>query len=539
VKVTVSDAFVATVDRWKARLALAYFSEHWSYEELHQDALAFAGALRSRGTKPGDRVAIATQNDPAFVVAALGTWAVGGVVVPINPMLREREMEHIFTDSGARVVICLSSIAQRVVTAGGGRLKTVVSAGSRYALEPMATPDRSLTSAHDLEELILGYRSTPATLDVCIPPESPALLMYTSGTTGAPKGAVLSHQNVLASVNLWRTYADLTSTDVVLGLAPLCHITGTVAQLCCALLNGAALVLMHRFDPHEAWRAVERHRVTFGVAAITAFVAMRGSPERGRRDVSSVRLFVTGGAPAPAAIVDSFARDTGIALRNAYGLTETTSLCTGVPVGTRAPLHASGALSVGRAVGATALRVVEVPSGRDVNPGVAGELLVRGPQVCAGYWKNPIATSELLCGDWLRTGDVAVIDAAGWVYIIDRIKDMIVASGYKVWPREIEDVLVEHSAVSEACVIGVPDDYRGENVRAYVTLRSSSAVALEELDEFARTRLAAYKRPREIRIVDSLPKTLSGKILKREVRARAAAEDSPHESGSNEPETND
>ena len=278
------------------------------------------------------------------------------------------------------------------------------------------------------------------------------------------------------------------------------------------------LVLGHRFDPPTVLDLIERYRPTFTVGAITVFIALMNDASFAGRDLSSLTKVYSGGAPIAPSVVERFEREAGSYIHNIYGLTETTSPSHGVPMGARAPVDpTSGALSVGVPVFNTVVRIVN-EQGNDVPVGEIGEFVTSGPQVVAGYWNKPDETAHALPGGALHTGDVGFMDGDGWFYVVDRKKDMIIASGYKVWPREVEDVLYQHPAVREAAVIGVPDDYRGESVKAFVSLRPGESFNEGELIAFCKERMAAYKYPRSIELVEELPKTVTGKILRRELR---------------------
>ena len=279
-------------------------------------------------------------------------------------------------------------------------------------------------------------------------------------------------------------------------------------------------MLDHRFDAGRALELIERHAVTYTTGAITVFIALMDSAAAGEHDTSSLRTIVSGGAPVAPATVEAFERRFGAYIHNIYGLTETTSPSHGVPSGATAPVDdTSGALSVGVPIFNTVVRVVG-DDGRELPPGEVGEIVTSGPMVVPGYWNKPEETEHALPGGALHTGDVGYMDAAGWFYIVDRKKDQINAGGYKVWPREVEDVLYQHEAVREAAVVGVPDAYRGETVKAYVSLRPGQTATAEELIAFCRQQMAAYKYPRQVEFLDELPKTVSGKLLRRELRDR-------------------
>jgi long-chain acyl-CoA synthetase len=350
-----------------------------------------------------------------------------------------------------------------------------------------------------------------------------AFMTYTSGTTGPPKGAMNSHANVVFNAQSYRDWVGLDDRDVVLGVAPLFHITGLVGHIAVGLLTGMPIVLSHRFDPEVTLDLIERHGVTFTVGSITVFIALMNAPSAGSRDLSKFTKIVSGGAPIAPPTVKAFEEKMGAYIHNIYGLTETTSPSHCVPMGKRAPVdEESGALSVGVPIFNTVVRLVD-EEGNEVGPGEIGEIVTSGPQVVSGYWNNPEETEHALPGGALHTGDVGVMDADGWFYIVDRKKDMINAAGYKVWPREVEDVLYGHEAVREAAVVGLPDEYRGETVKAFVSLKPGAEVTADALVAFCKERMAAYKYPRAIEFVDELPKTASGKILRRELRDREVA----------------
>jgi long-chain acyl-CoA synthetase len=369
----------------------------------------------------------------------------------------------------------------------------------------------------DLAALLDRFRGrTPP--PVAPRPDDVAVLTYTSGTTGPPKGAMNTHTNVAFNARTYRDWMRIGPDDVILGVAPLFHVTGLVAHVALSLLTGAPLVLTHRFEPSVVLDAVREHRCTFTIGSITVFIALMNAPAFDRAALASLRTIYSGGAPIPPSTVQAFQEATGHYIHNIYGLTETTSPSHAVPLGVEAPVdEASGALAVGVPVYDTVVRIVD-DDGCDLPVGEVGEIVISGPQVVPGYWNKPEETAAALPGGALHTGDVGRRDADGWFYVVDRKKDQINAAGYKVWPREVEDVLYEHPAVREAAVVGAPDPYRGETVVAFVSLRPGCAVDADELVAFCRTRMAAYKYPRRIEIVDELPKTPSGKILRRALR---------------------
>jgi len=306
----------------------------------------------------------------------------------------------------------------------------------------------------------------------------------------------------------------------VLGVAPLFHITGLIGHVNISLLLPATLVLAYRFDPEVVLETIKRERPTFTVGSITVFISLMTSPNAADDDLVSLAKIYSGGAPIPPSTVQEFQKHFGHYIHNIYGLTETTSPSHAVPFGSEAPVDPdSGALSVGVPIFNTIVRIVG-DDGNELPAGEIGELVTEGPQVVAGYWQKPAETENALGGGRLRTGDVGYMDPQGWFYIVDRKKDQINVSGYKVWPREVEDVLYQHPAVREAAVIGVADEYRGETVKAFVSLRAGQDASAEEIIKFCKERMAAYKYPRLVEIIDEVPKTVTGKVLRRELRVR-------------------
>jgi long-chain acyl-CoA synthetase len=520
-------AFRETLVHRAGAPAIRYFDATLTFGDLDERSDAFAEILRDHDVARGDRVAVYLQNDPQLAIVALGAWKVGAILVVVSPMLRHEELRHVLDDSGATVLVALESlwceVAREVVadTAVAHVLTTseLDLVGTRPVVLRASTRDRD-PAVRDLFELLDDYAGcTPP--DPVLGPDDVAILTYTSGTTGPAKGALNTHGNLVFAARAYRDGAQVGADDVILGIAPLFHITGLTAHLALSLLAGVPMVLTHRFELGTVLDAIEEHRPTFTVAAITAYVALM---EAQGRDLSSLRRTLSGGAPIAPALAEAWERHAGVPLVPVYGLTETTGPTHMAAMEGRPPIDpASGALSVGRAVGGTTARVVD-EAGAELPPGQAGELVVGGPQVVPGYWGNPAETAIAFGPDGaMRTGDVAVIDADGWAYIVDRKKDLINASGYKVWPREVEDGLLAHPAVREAAVVGVPDGYRGETVKAFVSLRAGEVVAADELIAYCRERMAAYKYPRSIVVLDDLPKSASGKILRRVLRDEAVS----------------
>jgi long-chain acyl-CoA synthetase len=348
-------------------------------------------------------------------------------------------------------------------------------------------------------------------------PDDVAFLTYTSGTTGVPKGAMNTHRNVTFTAQVYRDRTHAGRDGAIFGIAPLFHITGLIGHVAVSMLVPAPLILAYRFEPQVVLDAFREHRPAFTIGAITAFSALLHAPGFSKDHFASFTSIYSGGAAISPTAEKAFLEATGKQVHNAYGLTETTSPMTLTPFGSPSPVDpTSGALSVGVPAPNTIVRIQDDDG--DLPLGEVGEIVADGPQVVAGYWGKPEETAANLPGGALRSGDVGFMSPEGWVFIVDRKKDMINASGYKVWPREVEDVLAEHPAVRESAVVGVPDEKRGETVKAFVSLKAGATATPEDLIVHCKERMAAYKYPRSVVLVDELPKTVTGKILRRELR---------------------
>lgn len=563
------------------RTALAYFDGRIGYAEADGLSDSVAGHLAARGIRRGDRVAVMLQNTPHFVLAVLAAWKAGAVVVPLNPMYKSGEVGHVLRDSGAAALVCdggawtrylreavRDSAVRTVLTASDldfqtrddprvfGPAPDRVAAPARPFVPAQAdapdasdaVPDREhpadpdaagiaadavAAAAHapagpaapavgpstaDLFTVARGRR--PAPDDPHLTAADTALISYTSGTSGTPKGAMNPHGALTYNAVRQVTSHPLPEGATYFALAPLFHITGMVCELAACLANAGTLVLAHRFDAGAVLDAFLEHRPAYTVGPATAFMALAAHPEVTPDHFASFRVISSGGAPLPPALVERLRTAFGFYLRNGYGLTECTAPCASVPVHLEAPVDpVSGTLSVGLPGADTVVRILD-EQGAEVPFGETGEIAVRGPQVVPGYWGLPAESAEAFPDGELRTGDVGFMDPDGWLYVVDRKKDMINASGFKVWPREVEDVLYTHPAVREAAVVGVPDAYRGESVKAYVSLRPGTSVEPAELTAYCAERIAAYKYPRQVEVLPVLPKTTSGKILRRELRDR-------------------
>ncbi|MCW2951876.1 MAG: Long-chain-fatty-acid--CoA ligase [Conexibacter sp.] len=465
-----------------------------SYGLLDEGSARVAGLLAEHGFAPGDRVGVMLPNVPHFPLVYYGVLRAGGVVVPMNVLLKEREVAFYLGDSGARLLFGWHGFSEQArpgAEQAGAELIEVV---------PGAFEQRVMAAAPRREVLAVADDDT-------------AVILYTSGTTGRPKGAELRHANLLANVETTiATLIQVAPDDVLLGALPLFHSFGQTCALNTSVAGGSCLTLLPRFDPAKALEIVQRDRVTVFEGVPTMYSAMLHEPGREQYDVSSLRLCVSGGSALPGEVLRGFEDAFGCAILEGYGLSETS------PVASfNHPDRDRKVGSIGTPIAGVEMKVVG-EDGADLGSGEVGEIVIRGRNVMKGYWQQPDATAAAVRDGWLRTGDLAKVDEDGYFFIVDRKKDLIIRGGYNVYPREIEEVLYEHPAVAEVAVVGLPDAELGEEVGAAVALKPGAVADAGELRAFVKERVAAYKYPRTIWLVDELPKGPTGKILKREVR---------------------
>jgi long-chain acyl-CoA synthetase len=461
-----------------------------SYEALVRAARGIATGLRALGVGPGARVGFCLPNSAALILGYYATWWAGGTVVPTNPAARDTEVEQQLADAGVSLVV---GQARGPAESAAARLKIPF-----VARDAFAAMERADAAA-------------PAS---CDPASDLAVLLYTGGTTGTPKGAMLTHRNIVANtIQFAEWYAFAQGDEVSLCAIPCFHSGGMSGVMNVPLSAGATLLVFPRFKASSVAHAVGRYRVTrlFGVP--TMFIALLDDAEGRRADYSTLRACRTNAAPLPPSVKTDF--DTLVGrdvLVEGYGLTETS------PLTHANPIHRAKAGSIGIPLPDTDARIVDLESGRDVVPGESGELMIRGPQVMRGYWNRAEETAQALVDGWLRTGDVAIMDGEGYFAIVDRAKDMINTAGFKVWPREVEEVLYGHAAVKLAVVVGAPDGYRGEIVKAFVVPKDGARVTEAELLEHCRAQLSTYKLPRAVEFRTELPTSGAGKLLRRALR---------------------
>ncbi len=529
---TLPDVLDRAATRFPDRVALRFFMDArlpapaLTYRELREQTLRFATALFQLGVRKGDRVALMLPNCPQQVVAFYGTLRLGAIPVNTNPMYVSREMREQFEDSGCETVVLLDQFYPRLreIHAATRVRRTIVV----DVTDPLPWPARTIvrlaqarrgervrvpveTDTCLFRDLVRSYPPTPPGAD--LRPDDLALLQYTGGTTGTPKAAALTHRNLVANsmqAAAWFPRAR-DRREVFLGAIPFFHVYGLTSVLLFGVEVAAEIVVVPRPRPVDVvLEAIQRFRVTLFPGVPTLYAAINEHPRVGEYDLRSGALCVSGAAPLPREVFERFEALTGGRLVEGYGLTETSPLTHCTPLfGERRPG------SIGLPFPDTEARVVDMATGSALPPGEDGELEVRGPQVMLGYWNRPQETAEVFHDSWLRTGDVGHVDADGFFYVVDRRKDMIDASGFKVLPREVEEVLLMHPRVREAVVAGVPDAYRGETVKAFVVLRPGEAASEEEIVEFCRLHLAPFKVPRKVEFRAELPKSMVGKYLRR------------------------
>ncbi|WP_082129836.1 long-chain-fatty-acid--CoA ligase [Aneurinibacillus tyrosinisolvens] len=476
----------------------------------------FAAALQNSGVQKGDRVAIMLPNCPQYVISYYGTLRAGAIVTQVNPMLVEREIEYILNDSGAETIVVYDALYERVAAVRERTaLKNVITV-SLSETEPDFPATYSFTSFMQTgSETYQPVQIHPA--------EDIAVLQYTGGTTGRSKGAMLTHRNLVA--NLMQTHEFFKNEirpgqEKYLTIIPLFHVFGMTSGMNLSILNGSMNVLLPRFQVEEVLETIKREQPTVFPGVPTMYIALTNHPKAEAYDIGSIRICNSGSAPMPVEVMKDFERKTGASIMEGYGLSEASPTTHCNP-----PFAANKPGSVGIGLPSTDYKIVDVATGTaEVPVGEMGELIIKGPQVMKGYWNLPEETNIALRDGWLYTGDIAHMDEEGYVYIVDRKKDMIIASGYNIYPRDVEEMLYEHPGVQEAVVVGVPDPYRGETVKAVLVPKEGAQLTTDEVTSYCRERLAAYKVPTVIEFREALPKTSVGKILRRAIKEEHRSE---------------
>lgn len=516
-------------ERVPQHIAIHFMGKEMTFAEIYEESLKLASRLTDIGLKKGDCVAIMLPNSPQGVIAYYAVLMAGGIVVQTNPLYMERELEHQLKDSGARMIFCLDILFPRVSRVKDQtNIETVIITGVQDYLPfpknllypivskvkiPKKREFRGLPNVLLFPDLIQSGTTTFTPVEIS-PEEDIALLQYTGGTTGLAKGAMLSHYNLIANTQQSKAwmYRHKYGEESVLGVLPFFHVYGMTIVMNLSIMHAAKMIILPRFDIEETLKTIEKQRPTLFPGAPTMYIALINHPNIESYDLSSIQTCISGSSALPIEVQQTFERLTGGKLVEGYGLTEAS------PV-THCNLiwgeRKTG--SIGIPYPDTEAKIVSVETGEEMGVNEVGELAVKGPQVMKGYWRRPEETAAVLKDGWLLTGDMAYMDESGYFYIVDRKKDMIIASGYNIYPREVEEVLFEHPDVKEAAVIGISDDYRGETVKAFVVPKLGITLDEKSLDDFCRKRLAAYKVPKQYEFREALPKSIVGKVLKREL----------------------
>ncbi len=485
-----AEILVNTARRRGDRPALKLGELTVTYGVLDEESARVAALLAQHGLRPGDRVGIMLPNVPQFAFAYYGVLRAGGTVVPMNVLLKSREVAFYLGDPEAKLLLVWHALADEARAGAQAAGAEIIVVGPEDFAATVAEPARAVVERAG---------------------DDAAEILYTSGTTGKPKGAIITHDNLRLSCEHVGSVPKLAEDDVTLGALPLFHSFGQTVMLNAGVRVGACLTMIPRFEPGAVLKTIERDGVTIFAGVPTMFHALLHFPEREQIDTSTLRLCISGGSSIPVEVLTAFEKAFGCEIIEGYGLSETTAAGAFNPPGKRKPG------SIGLPTPGTEMKLVD-DDGRELGPGEVGEIATRGYHVMKGYWNRPEATDEVLAADgWFRTGDLATVDEDGYFFIVDRKKDMIIRGGYNVYPREVEEVLYEHPAVSMAAVVAVPDETMGEEVGAAIVLKPGEQVEAAQISAFVKERVAAYKYPRKVWFVDELPKGPTGKILKREI----------------------
>ncbi|WP_433743520.1 long-chain-fatty-acid--CoA ligase [Falsibacillus pallidus] len=514
--------------KYPEKTAIHFLGKEMKYKEVHEAALKLANYLQGLGVKKGDRVAIMLPNTPQSVISYYGILLAGGIVVQTNPLYMERELEYQMNDAGAKVIITMDILYPRVmkVKEATSLEHVIVTAIKDYLPFPknlvypfmqkkqygIVVDVKHSGNSHLLKTILAETEASPIELEFDFE-EDLALLQYTGGTTGFPKGVMLTHKNLVSNASMcdaW-LYKCRKGEEVILGILPFFHVYGMTAVMILAIMQGYKMVLLPKFDAETTLKTIQKQKPTLFPGAPTIYIGLLNHPKLKHYDLSSIESCISGSAPLPVEVQENFEKATNGKLVEGYGLTESSPVT-----------HANFLWDKKRIKGSigvpwpdTDSAILSMEDGKPLPAGEVGEIAVKGPQVMKGYWKRPEETEQILKDGWLLTGDLGYMDEDGYFYVVDRKKDMIIAGGFNIYPREIEEVLYEHEDVQEAVVAGVPDAYRGETVKAYIVKKDGAALTEEELNAFARKHLAAYKVPRIYEFRDELPKTAVGKILRR------------------------
>jgi long-chain acyl-CoA synthetase len=524
---TIHQYLSESAQAYPKKKALHFLGTELTFAKLYRQSLQFATYLKEIGLQKGDRVSIMLPNCPQAVIGYYGTLLAGGIVVQTNPLYMERELEYQLSDSGAKIILCLDLLYPRVrkVKAVTEIEHIIVTGIKDYLPFPknliypfiqkkqhgVVVDVEHQGKNHLLTKILASTKEKEIKVDIN-PKEDLALLQYTGGTTGFPKGVMLTHENLVSNTIMCAKWMHKCKKgeEKVLGILPFFHVYGMTTVMNLSIMQGFQMILLPKFDAETTLKTIEKQKPTLFPGAPTIYIALLNHPDIKKYDLSSIESCISGSAPLPLEVQENFEKVTGGKLVEGYGLTESS------------PVTHSNYLwekringSIGVPWPNTDAKIISMETGEPADNKEIGELLVKGPQVMQGYWNKPEETGAVLKDGWLFTGDLGYMDDEGYFYIVDRKKDMIIAGGFNIYPREIEEVLYENEKVQEAVVAGIPDPYRGETVKAYIVLKEGIHCTEEELDAYTRKHLAAYKVPRVYEFRKELPKTAVGKILRR------------------------
>ncbi|MED4530956.1 AMP-binding protein [Metabacillus fastidiosus] len=517
----------AAASQFSSHTAIHFLGKELTYSKLHEYSLKVANYLQSLGLKKGERVAIMLPNCPQAVIAYFGVLFAGGIVVQTNPLYMERELEYQLKDSGSIYIITLDLLYPRVSKMKTlTKLKHIIVTGikdflpfPKNLLYPFVQKKQKQVvvkvehkdGTHLFNEILKRSKTEIEEIDIDFK-EDIAILQYTGGTTGYPKGVMLTHYNLVANTVMcskWM-YKCQRGTEAILGILPFFHVYGMTTVMNLAIIQGFKMILLPKFDTADALKTIHKQKPTIFPGAPTIYIALLNHPDLKSYDLSSIKCCISGSASLPVEVQEKFEEATGGKVVEGYGLSEASPVT-----------HANFLWgkrkkgSIGVPWPNTEAAILAIETNELAKPNEIGEIIVKGPQVMKGYWNKQEETNDVLKDNWLYTGDIGYMDEEGYFYIIDRKKDMILAGGYNIYPREIEEVFYEYEKVKEVVAAGIPDEYRGETVKVYIVLKDGEKATIEELDMFARKHLAAFKVPKVYEFRKELPKTAIGKVLRR------------------------
>jgi len=531
-KTPMPQALSRTAAELPDKTALVFIDAKISYRQLNDMANRFANALIDMGVKPGDKVAMLMPNMPQIVAATYGAWRAGAVVVMNNPLYTDKELEHQFNNSESSFLVTIDLLGPRMIALKPKTgIKNIVIAHIRDHLKfpkkqllPIVAKDKHRNippqpNVHEWMNLLKQY--PPKDPAIPIDFEGLASLQYTGGTTGVSKGVMLTHANLSKNVQqIVAWFPGFNKGEIThLGVLPIFHSFGLTCCMNICVWMGWSDVLIPRPEAQTILEAVHKYKVNFFPAVPTMYVGVLNHPKLAQFSLTSIKGCFSGAAPLPVEVIKDFEARTGSQICEGYGLSETSPVVTTNPFGGKTKVG-----SIGLPVSDTEIKVVDIAEGtKEVPLGEAGEIIIKGPQVTSGYYKMPDETALTLRDGWLYTGGIGKMDEEGYFFIVDRKKDMIIAGGYNIYPREVDEVLFEHPKILEACAVGIPDPYRGETVKAYVVLKPGEKMTGEEVIQYCQEKLAKYKVPKTVEFMASLPKSMVGKILRKELRAMEMA----------------